>query len=122
MATWNAPLPDEAHAGDSGHVADHNALVAALTEIRTEVDKKGTSNLALGTTATTAKAGNYTPTTAEVANALKAKTQISALNGVIATATAAAGDTPTKAEFDALVTLANANKAAIGAIVAALKA
>lgn len=33
----------------------------------------------VGTTATTAKAGNYAPTTAEVANALKAKTQIAAL-------------------------------------------
>lgn len=33
----------------------------------------------VGTTATTAKAGNYVPTSAEVANALKAKVQITAL-------------------------------------------
>ncbi|HWT63346.1 MAG TPA: hypothetical protein VN150_12280 [Ochrobactrum sp.] len=39
----------------------------------------GTSNLALGTTASTAKAGNYTPTSAEVSTALKAKSQIAAL-------------------------------------------
>lgn len=39
----------------------------------------GTSNLAIGTTASTAKAGNYTPTSAEVSNALKAKSQIAAL-------------------------------------------
>lgn len=34
----------------------------------------------IGTTATTAKAGNYTPTTTEVSNALKAKAQIAALS------------------------------------------
>lgn len=34
-----------------------------------------------------------------------------------ANATAAAGDAPTKAEFDALVTLANANKAAINSLI-----
>ena len=33
----------------------------------------------IGTTATTAKAGNYTPTSTEVGNALKAKPQIAAL-------------------------------------------
>lgn len=33
----------------------------------------------IGTTAATAKAGNYTPTSAEVGNALKAKAQIAAL-------------------------------------------
>lgn len=48
---------------------------------------------------------------------------VSALAAVSAAdATAAAGDTPTKAEFDKLVTLANANKAAINAVIAALKA
>lgn len=35
--------------------------------------------LTIGTTATTAKAGNYAPTTTEVSNALKAKTQIAGL-------------------------------------------
>lgn len=54
---------------------------------------------------------------------LKAKPQVSALAAVsAANATAAAGDTPTKAEFDTLVTLANANKAAINAVIEALKA
>lgn len=77
----------------------------------------------VGTTATTAKAGNYAPSSAEVATALKGKAQVSALAAVsAANATAAAGDTPTKAEFDTLVTLANANKAAINAVTAALKA
>lgn len=36
-------------------------------------------------------------------------------------AAAAAGEAPTKAEFDPVVTLANANKAKINAILAALK-
>lgn len=58
----------------------------------------------IGTTATTAKAGNYAPSTAEVGNALKAKTQIAALTSVAAGADAAA-----------LVT-------AVNAIIAALKA
>lgn len=34
----------------------------------------------IGVTATTAKAGNYTPTTTEVSNALKAKAEIAALS------------------------------------------
>lgn len=38
-----------------------------------------TALLVIGTTATTAKVGNYTPSTAEVGNALKAKTQVAAL-------------------------------------------
>lgn len=38
-----------------------------------------------------------------------------------AEAVAAAGSAPTKAEFDALVTLANANKVAINAIAALIK-
>ncbi|MGP6171974.1 hypothetical protein ACTU6V_12300 [Microbacterium sp. A204] len=77
----------------------------------------------VGTTATTAKAGNYTPTSAEVATALKAKTQVAALAAVSAANGApAAADPVTKAEYDVLVTLANANKAAINAIITALKA
>lgn len=44
----------------------------------------GTSSLAIGTTASTAKAGNYTPTTSEVSSALSAKTQIAALTEVAA--------------------------------------
>ena len=54
---------------------------------------------------------------------LPTKTQVAALTPVSAAdATAAAGATPTKAEFDVLVTLANANKAKINAIITALKA
>ena len=80
---WNTELPDEAKAGDTGHVADHNLIVAAISEVRTEVDKKGTSNLAIGTTATTALAGNtaipaaYTDAKAQAA--IKGKSQIAAL-------------------------------------------
>lgn len=50
----------------------------------------GTSNLAVGTTAATAKAGNYVPTSAEVAAGLKAKTQINALASLTGTPDAAA--------------------------------
>lgn len=73
----------------------------------------GTSNLAIGTTGTTAKAGNYVPTTAEVGTALKAKTQINALTAV---STVDATDAATTQA------LANANKVAINAIIAAIKA
>jgi hypothetical protein len=51
------------------------------------------------------------------------KTQIVALTPVAAAnAVAAAGANPTKAEYDALVTLANENKAKLNAVIAALKA
>lgn len=54
---------------------------------------------------------------------LPTKTEVSALTPVTAAnATAAASENPTKAEFDVLVTLANANKAKINAIITALKA
>lgn len=55
--------------------------------------------------------------------ALKAKTQIAALAAnSAANAAAAAADPPTKAEFDAVVTLANALKVTVNAIITALKA
>jgi|GEM_PF-2913983 len=38
MADWTVSLPSEATAGDTGHVDDHNAIVAALTELRAAVD------------------------------------------------------------------------------------
>lgn len=38
MATWSVPLPDTANSGDSGHIADHNALRASVLEIRSNVD------------------------------------------------------------------------------------
>lgn len=69
--------------------------------------------VALGTTSTTAKAGNYVPTSAEVSTALKAKTQINALAAVTA---------PDATDEATAITLANANKVAINAIIAALKA
>ena len=69
--------------------------------------------VALGTTASTAKAGNYVPTSAEVSTALKAKAQVAALTAV---SVADATDATTAAA------LANANKVAINAIIAALKA
>ena len=73
----------------------------------------GTSSLAIGTTASTAKVGNYVPSSAEVSTALKAKTQIAAL---------AAITTPDATDLATAQTLANANKAAINLIIAALKA
>jgi hypothetical protein len=89
-------------------------LIVAATQVaaRTAIGA-GTSSLTIGTTASTAKAGNYVPTTAEVGSALKAKTQVNALAAV---SVADATDGATAA------TLANANKAAINAIIAALKA
>lgn len=96
MATWDAPLPDEAHAGDTGHVADHNEIVAAITEARTNVDaaektavwgsvtgKPSTFPPTIGTTATTALAGNTAIpaayTDAKAVAALKAKPAVAAL-------------------------------------------
>lgn len=73
----------------------------------------GTSSITVGTGATNAKAGNYTPTSAEVSTALKAKTQIAAL---------AAVTTADATDEASAIALANANKAAINAIIAALKA
>lgn len=64
----------------------------------------GTSNLAIGTTAATAKAGNYAPTSAEVSNALKAKTQIAALTALA---------TPASATTEEIATLLNAVVAAL---------
>lgn len=56
----------------------------------------GTSSLALGTTASTAKAGNYTPTSTEVGNALKAKSQIAALVADLVPAEATSEECATK--------------------------
>lgn len=51
----------------------------------------GTSSVVVGTGATQAKAGNYAPTTAEVAAALKAKAQLVAVTAI---ATPASADAP----------------------------
>lgn len=97
---------------DASAVGKQVLVAASQAAARTAIGA-GTSNLAIGTTASTAKAGNYTPTSAEVGNALKAKTQVNALAAV---SVADATDGATAA------TLANANKVAINAIIAALKA
>lgn len=44
----------------------HTHTIANVTGLQTALDAKGTSNLAIGTTGTTAKAGNYTPTIADL--------------------------------------------------------
>ena len=69
--------------------------------------------VALGTTSTTAKAGNYTPTSTEVSNALKVKASIAALTKVTA-----------ESAFDeaTAIALANESKLVINAIIDALKA
>ena len=38
MADWTSPLPGTAAVGDEDHVEDHNAIVAAIEEVRTNVD------------------------------------------------------------------------------------
>ena len=72
----------------------------------------GTSNVVVGTGATQAKAVNYTPTSAEVSNALKAKASIASLSKVAA-----------ESAFDqaTAIALANESKLAINAIIDALK-
>lgn len=85
MATWNAPLPSNTvAAGDPGHPTMHNQIVDAITEARTNVDlvegvaetpaawaditgKPATFAPTIGTTATTAVAGNDTRLTAGAA-------------------------------------------------------
>lgn len=73
MATWTTPIPpNDVVAGDPGHPGMHNDLSNNVTEIRANVDlalpaddarltagAAGTATVrALGTTATTAAAGN----------------------------------------------------------------
>lgn len=39
MATWDVTLPSDSHAvGDPGHTEDHNLIVQAIEEVRTNVD------------------------------------------------------------------------------------
>lgn len=99
---------------EGGATATGKAVMKATdaTAARTAIGA-GTSNLAVGTTDSTAKAGNYVPTSAEVAAGLKAKAQIAALAAVSA---------PNATDLATAQTLANANKVAINAIIAALKA
>jgi hypothetical protein len=69
-------------------------------------------------------AGTAVTKTAAQLNALPIVEQalVAAMAVTAADAAAAAGAAPTKAEYDVLVTLANANKAAINLILVALKA
>jgi len=79
-------------------VTDKPAVIAAGADAaaaRTAIGA-GTSSLALGTTSSTAKAGNYTPTSTEVGNALKAKTQIAALVADLVPAEATEAECATK--------------------------
>ena len=38
MADWTSPLPETAVEGETTHIEDHNAIVAAIAEARTVVD------------------------------------------------------------------------------------
>lgn len=46
--------------------ASHTHTIANVTGLQAALDGKGTSNLAIGTTGSTAKAGNYAPTVADI--------------------------------------------------------
>lgn len=39
MADWNAELPGKAEAGNPGHPDDHNLIVAAIREVRDNIDE-----------------------------------------------------------------------------------
>ena len=39
MATWSKPLPPTAVEGAETHVADHNKIVDAIEEVRTNIDE-----------------------------------------------------------------------------------
>lgn len=56
MADWNSPLPGPAEIGSATHIEDHNALVAALSELRTAVDTAETALAALTTRVETLEA------------------------------------------------------------------
>ncbi|WP_266032601.1 hypothetical protein [Brucella intermedia] len=107
---------DAVNAGGGGSSATWDTLEGKPTVIAAGADQAaarqaigaGTSNLAIGTTAETAKAGNY-----DAVAVMKAKSQIAGLTNVTA---ADATDEATA------IALANANKAAINAVIAALKA
>ena len=89
-------------AGTTGKVV----MKAANAEAARTAIGAGTSNLAIGATAQTAKVGNYTPTTNEVSASLKAKAEIAALDEIADPTTATPEDVAT----------------AVNAIIAALKA
>ena len=97
------------------NTANYTEQGGARTVIGGEIDVVTGGALKLAGTA-------ITKTAAEL-NALPIVEQalVAAMAVTAADAAAAAGDAPTKAEYDVLVTLANANKAAINLILTALK-
>ena len=97
------------------NTANYTEQGGARTVIGGEIDVVSGGALKLAGTA-------VTKTAAEL-NALPIVEQalVAAMAVTAADAAAAAGDAPTKAEYDVLVTLANANKAAINLILTALK-
>ena len=95
----------------SDSIADATAvgksvLTAATAAAARTAIGAGTSDLAIGTTASTAKAGNYTPSVAEVSGRLAEKPQVAALTEIADPATATPEDVAT----------------AVNAIIAALQA
>ena len=78
-------------------------------------------DISTGTTLFTIKAGEPITLTAAQINALPIVLQAAIIDIAAADGTAAVGATPTKAEYDVLVTLANANKAKINDILAKLR-
>ena len=97
------------------NTANYTEQGGARTVIGGEIDVVSGGALKLAGTA-------VTKTAAEL-NALPIVEQalVAAMAVTAADAAAAAGAAPTKAEYDVLVTLANANKAAINLILTALK-
>lgn len=97
------------------NTANYTEQGGARTVIGGEIDVVTGGALKLAGTA-------ITKTAAEL-NALPIVEQalVAAMAVTAADAAAAAGSAPTKAEYDVLVTLANANKAAINLILTALK-
>lgn len=119
-----APEPVVIYDVPSGGGDVTTAQLNAALALKANIASPSLTGTPLAPTAAVATNTTQIATTAFVrTSAGAAKTQIVALAAVTAANGApAVGDPPTKAEFDALVTLANANKAAINAIIAALKA
>ena len=59
---WNTVLPDTAAENDVGHIADHNAIVTALIEIRGAIDSAGIAPV----TSVNGRTGAVTLTAADV--------------------------------------------------------
>ena len=97
----------------AGTVAANKAIVAGANK---NVDVLAIADLKLGAGAGT----SVTKTAAEI-NALPIVEQVAIANIALADGVAAVGANPTKAEYDVVVALANANKAKINDILAKLR-